>query len=734
MKSRLLRALVALAFLALTAAGLAWHTGWGTLSSFGFESISLICPLGSLESMIAGNSLAIKTFCALVLFVLFVIILGRVFCGWMCPVPLVRHAVTGSEHAGKRVIPIAAAQGASPSKKNALWDFEVPRSTPYYVLLGALASTAVFGFPVFCLICPVGLTFALLIAIWQLFAFNDPSWSIVFFALVLFAEIFLLRRWCHQFCPLGALVSLVSRLNTTLRPTVDEDRCLRSCGMDCEVCRVACPEGIDLHGNPSAEELSRCTKCRACAESCPNKAISFPFSVKEAFAGLAGLFVLLAASMKRSDRRESDPEVMTLEAARTESSRCILCGKCTEACPEHKPIAEWMHLVQQGRPRKAAELLVQAGSMPEVCARVCPHERLCESVCPLSAASRPVAIHAVELAVAEAALKRGTTGGGIRKKSGRVAVIGSGPSGLACAQVLAERGVAVTVFESEEMAGGLLTFGIPASKLARDIVARRVRSLERAGVRFRFGVRVGKEIAFSRVASEFDAVYAALGAPLAVMPEKPGFELDGVMSALHYLRSSARHALGFSSREISLSGKRVAVLGGGDTAIDCVRSALEEGAERVTCVVRKDEQSMRALPRDAALVRAMGAKFVFGAEAVSIDSDEKAHACAVRLQNTLSEPDASFVERLEADAVIVAFGQRASTVEELVRLGVKYDGQGRIQTDGTLPLQCSGTNVFAGGDACRGPDLAVRAVADGRQAACSILEYLAARGGRGEAR
>jgi len=727
MKSRLLRALTALAFLGLAAAGLAWYTGWGTLSSFGFESISVICPLGSLESMIAGNSLAVKMFCALVLFLLFVLLAGRVFCGWMCPVPLVRHAVTGSEHAKKKIIPIAAAGTGQSKNGQSILDFEVPKSTPYYVLLGALASSAVFGFPVFCLICPVGLTFAFLIALWQLFQFNDPSCSIVFFALVLFVEIFLLRRWCHQFCPLGALISLLSRLNTTLRPTLDESKCLRSCGMDCEVCRVACPEGIDLTGAPSAEELSRCTKCRACAEACPQKAICFPFSMKDAFSGLAGLFVFLTTPFRRNDERQGSPGVMSLEQARVESSRCILCGKCTEACPEHKPIAEWMHLVREGRPRKAADLLIHSGTMPEICSRVCPHERLCESVCPLAASSRSVAIHAVELAVAEAALKRGASPSAICRKAGRVAVVGAGPSGLACADVLAACGVSVTVFESELAAGGLMTFGIPEKKLGKDIIERRVQNLHRAGVLFRFGVQVGREVSYKQLADDYDAVYIAVGAPLAEMPQIPGFNLSGVLSALDYLKQSACRSLGFSHRNISLSGKRVIVLGGGDSAIDCVREALEDNASCVTCVVRKSEDSVRALPREVRLVREAGARFVFGAETEAVEADDEGRACAVRLRSALAEQDASFVQRLEADAVIVAFGQRTAAVEELSALGVQYDGRARILAQGALPMQCAGTKIFAGGDALRGPDLVVRAVANGRDAAESILQFLGRR-------
>ena len=315
--SKVLRSLTAILFLLLTAAGLLWHTGWGTLSSFGWKDIALICPLGAIEVMLAEKTFIPQAFFGLAAVFLICTIFGRIFCGWVCPVPLLKRLFgqrnevrideqktrekPGAPHEEKAeegaAVPLACAQSspvncameaepglsASASVRKAQAETEnssrssgARNAGPLAVLAGALASSAVFGFPVFCLICPVGLTFALLIALWRLFEVNDLSWSIAIFAGFLFLEIFVLRRWCGNFCPLGALMTLLSRFNRTLRPTVSR-ACLReSKGLNCRVCATACPEGIRLTEPDGGSSHAHCTKCRRCAESCPEGAITFP--------------------------------------------------------------------------------------------------------------------------------------------------------------------------------------------------------------------------------------------------------------------------------------------------------------------------------------------------------------------------------------------------------------------------------------------------------------------------
>lgn len=295
--SRRLRSLTAAAFIVMTGIGLAWHTGWGTLSSFGIGSIAEVCPLGALEAMLADRTFLPQAFFGLLVVAAVVVLFGRIFCGWVCPVPLLRR-ITGmkderpAEKAGAcssktaACTPSACASCISGGKGDEVASTDGrtdadragrnPGTGPFWVLGGALASSAVFGFPVFCLICPVGLTFALVIALWRLFEFNEPSLSIVFFAGFLILELFVLRRWCHAFCPLGAVMTILARLNRTFRPAVKLEACAASAGIDCRVCRDACPEGLDPRGGNTPWTDARCTKCRACADACPTHAIHFP--------------------------------------------------------------------------------------------------------------------------------------------------------------------------------------------------------------------------------------------------------------------------------------------------------------------------------------------------------------------------------------------------------------------------------------------------------------------------
>ena len=235
--SKLLRTLSVLAVIALVCLGLALHTGTGTPSAWGIYDIAAICPLGAAEAALASKTVVPPMLIALAIGIALVVLFGRAF-------------------------------GGAADSRN-------------WVLGGALLSTAVFGFPVFCLICPVGLTFATLIAVWRLFQFNEVALSLLVFPAMLALEVLVLRKWCSRFCPLGALLSLASRLNRTFRPVSNEATCLRSSkGEHCHQCADVCPEGIDLHDASASAPMNECTKCRACADACPMHAISFPFLPK----------------------------------------------------------------------------------------------------------------------------------------------------------------------------------------------------------------------------------------------------------------------------------------------------------------------------------------------------------------------------------------------------------------------------------------------------------------------
>ena len=272
--SKLLRTLSVLAVIALVCLGLALHTGTGTPSAWGIYDIAAICPLGAAEAALASKTVVPPMLIALAVGIALVVLFGRAFCAWGCPIPLLRRIFGLKEPKRKRRasdaldVPAAQRGGAADSRN--------------WVLGGALLSTAVFGFPVFCLICPVGLTFATLIAVWRLFQFNEVALSLLVFPAMLVLELAVLRKWCHRFCPLGALLSLVSRGNRTFRPQANVGTCLHAAhGERCHRCADACPEGIDLHDRAASAPLNECVKCRECADACPVHAITFPFLSKK---------------------------------------------------------------------------------------------------------------------------------------------------------------------------------------------------------------------------------------------------------------------------------------------------------------------------------------------------------------------------------------------------------------------------------------------------------------------
>ena len=329
-----LRVIAMLFFFGLTAVGLAFKTGIGTLCNLGFGAISAICPLGALETALAGRSFPLRTLISLGVVVVIVAVLGRFFCAWVCPAPFFRgwiparifHRVSteGAQSCmstalrlfGRPYMPSLPSRRApcihaslrplvtKPYEISGLGDIK-PASDPvppneihnhtiaaweehpkqgrfpldsrYYILGGALLSSAIFGFPVFCLVCPVGLILASFIGAWRLFQYNEPSWMLLVFPAIFLLEIAICRKWCRKICPLGALLSLLSGLNYLFRPSVNRDVCRRaSQSMECALCAGVCEEDIDLHNREKSRPLSECTKCRECADICPAGAISFP--------------------------------------------------------------------------------------------------------------------------------------------------------------------------------------------------------------------------------------------------------------------------------------------------------------------------------------------------------------------------------------------------------------------------------------------------------------------------
>ena len=281
-KPRARRIVVAAVFVA-ACAGIVFNLGVGTLSSFGWESIATVCPLGALETMLAGKLLVPRALVFLALTAVVVLALGKFFCSWVCPVPGVKSVVDAVRGKVPHIVTRKGASDGEPTSirvegGSSCGSCESCRSrarldSRHLVLGGTLLGAAVFGFPVFCLVCPVGLTFATVVAFAQLFGLQTLSWGLLLFPLLLVLELTVLRKWCSRFCPLGALLSLLSLPNRWLRPKVDESRCLRGKGVDCQVCTGVCAEELDPH---VAEGMHDCSKCGDCAANCPAKAISFP--------------------------------------------------------------------------------------------------------------------------------------------------------------------------------------------------------------------------------------------------------------------------------------------------------------------------------------------------------------------------------------------------------------------------------------------------------------------------
>ena len=424
---------------------------------------------------------------------------------------------------------------------------------------------------------------------------------------------------------------------------------------------------------------------------------------------------------------------------RAQASRCINCPDppCVKnGCPLANRIPEWLALTADGRFLEAAELSRSTSNMPEICSRVCPQDRLCEGACILNARSEPVSIGAVEKFINEYAFAHAPLDAGVSSPNRRkVAVVGIGPGGMACADELAKLGYAVTMFEAQTRPGGLLVNGIPSFKLEKTIVERRFDLLRRRGVTIRCGVTVGRDVSLSMLRQQFDAVYLAIGAQKPKSLSIPGADLLGVFHALPFL---IQKNLEISDESpIEVRGKRVAVLGGGDTAMDCLRTAIRCGAREAICIYRRDVENMPGSRREYSNAVEEGAQFMFLTNAVSLSgnaADEVCEAQCVRME--LGEPDAKGRRKpqpipgsefsLPVDVVLIAYGFDPVPIFAAGNADqIEVNKWGGVIVDQNQMTSVPG--VFAGGDLVRGPDLVVRAVRDSRKAAAGIHNFLASR-------
>lgn len=589
---------------------------------------------------------------------------------------------------------------------------------------------------------------------------------------------------CARSCPNGA----IRHDNDAI--LVNQAKCI-----GCKSCVVACPFGtmqiVLTPANDGRVKASahKCDLCHerpagpACVENCPADALQL--MTNQRLSEIAGARRLQTACREaqpwHSDIRAAAPQAvrskvqqmaatppreeadkLNLTARKTgfaeiylplheaqaqqASSRCLTCGEhsiCEWTCPLHNHIPQWIERVNAGDIDGAVELSHQTNPLPEITGRVCPQDRLCEGACTIRDEHGAVTIGNLERYISDRALAKGWRPdiGNVASSGKRVAIIGAGPAGLACADILVRQGVEPVVFDRHPEIGGLLTFGIPAFKLDKSLMARRREIFTDMGIRFELNCEIGKDIMLSALLEEYDAVFIGVGTYRSMKADLPNEDAPGVYDALPFLIANTKNVMGLNELAdepyINTKGLNVVVLGGGDTAMDCVRTALRHGAQKVTCAYRRDEANMPGSKKEVKNAKEEGAEFEFNVQPVTLELNNEGGVSGIRfLRTQLGEPDSNGRRRptpipgsefvMPADAVIMAFGFHPHGMPWLNAQGVEVDDWGRIRANvnSRYRYQTSNPKIFAGGDAVRGADLVVTAMAEGRHAAQGILDWL----------
>ncbi|MDA3133644.1 4Fe-4S dicluster domain-containing protein [Atlantibacter subterranea] len=572
---------------------------------------------------------------------------------------------------------------------------------------------------------------------------------------------------CVKSCPVEAL----HYDNDAIQ--LDSTRCI-----GCKSCLVACPFGaIDIVVMADEKGLlaQKCDLCQslesaqpACVSHCPTQALrimdgnglgklrrarQLQAANPQGFMPEPQNKIILRKPPRKGAEKRAAAERKThfdeiyhgLDEAQAsyESERCLYCAQkawCNWTCPVHNAIPDLIRLVQQGRIKEAAQLSHQTSSLPEICGRVCPQDRLCEGACTLKNRSGAVTVGNIERYITDSALKMGWRPSFVAAlpRRERVAVIGAGPAGLGCADFLAREGVKVDVFDRHPEIGGLLTFGIPPFKLDKSLLSQRREIFSEMGIQFHLNCEIGRDKSFHQLTEEYDAVFLAMGTYGLMTAGLEHEDAPGVIQALPFLIANTRRVMGLEDSSdypwTELKGKQVVVLGGGDTAMDCLRTSVRREAASVTCAYRRDEASMPGSRKEVTNAREEGVEFLFNVQPQYIARDARGQVSGIGLIRTemgaagpdgrrRPQPIAGSEFELPADVLIMAFGFRPHAMPWLQGSGVRRDDDGLIITGGTrrLATQTTRDNVFAGGDAVHGADLVVTAMAAGHQAARDIL-------------
>ena len=428
--------------------------------------------------------------------------------------------------------------------------------------------------------------------------------------------------------------------------------------------------------------------------------------------------------------------------ASNQSHRCLDCGNpyCEWKCPVHNYIPDWLKLVNDGNIMEAADLCHQTNSLPEMCGRVCPQDRLCEGACTLNDGFGAVSIGNIEKYITDKAIDMGWRPDLSNRvwTQKKVAIVGAGPAGIGCADILIRAGIHCDVYDKQPEIGGLLTFGIPEFKLEKSVVRRRRKILEEMGIKFHLNKEIGKDISFKKLHAEYDAVFLGMGTYTSLEGGFKGEDLPQAHKAIDYLIGNTNHLLKFKQKEsdyINFKGKDVVILGGGDTAMDCNRTAIRQGAKSVTCLYRRDEKNMPGSRREVINAKEEGVQFEFNIQPIEIIGRKNVEGVKT-IQTKLGEPDQNGrrvpvpIQNSEkiypADEVIVAFGFRANPADWFKDYEIKTDKSGLVIAPEKQEFKFQTTNpkIFSGGDMVRGSDLVVTAIWEGREAAKSIIQFL----------
>ena len=430
-------------------------------------------------------------------------------------------------------------------------------------------------------------------------------------------------------------------------------------------------------------------------------------------------------------------ELMTKEEASSQASRCVQCGDpfCHSKCPLHNYIPYWLKSISGMKNELAFKLSNESNPYPEITGRICPQDRLCEGDCTLNDGHGAITIGSIETFISEHAFKKGLKPEfpGITTNK-KVAIVGAGPAGLSCATYLLRAGIKVDMYEKQNRAGGLLTYGIPGFKLDKEVVARRVKWLQEAGMSLHVNSEIGKNISFDDIAGEHDAIFLSIGAETSNRAKLVNENAKNVFMAMDFLRDIQKKLFHEDyDKNYEVEGKNVVVIGGGDTAMDCLRTSLRQGAKSVKCLYRRDKYNMPGSKKEFKNSKEEGALFIYNVAPKEIVVNSKNKVIAIEMQKTmLSTKDASgraSVEvvkgsefRVEADIIIFALGFSASTPDFLAENGIEVNKWGSIEVDNNHETSKSG--VYAGGDCKRGSDLVVTAAAEGKSAAEAIIKSL----------